>query len=184
MFERFRQNVPLAEYTTLQLGGPARWFHEATSVADLKTTLEFARAEKLRVFVLGGGSNVIIPEHGWDGLGVRIGLRGIQKTDSAGSALLQVGAGEDWDSFVRWAVRQKLSGVECLSGIPGTVGATPVQNVGAYGQEVADTIQVVHALDREDLKERVFRADECAFAYRNRRFKAEDRDRYIITRED
>lgn len=174
----FRQNVPLAPYTTFEVGGPATWFAEAASEADIEAALEFADARKLRLFVLGGGSNVLVSDAGFDGLVLHVGLRGVQQEESVISAA----AGEDWDALVARSVNAGLAGIECLSGIPGTVGGTPVQNVGAYGQEVSRTIRMVRAFDRIERKWVELSNAECGFAYRRSRFnQGDDRDRFIVS---
>lgn len=172
-----RETIALASQTTMHLGGPARYFAECTSAAEIRSCLEWAATEGLPVQVLGGGSNVLFPDAGYAGLVLKVALRGIEFADATAT----VAAGEDWDPFVQQCVARGLAGVECLSGIPGLVGATPIQNVGAYGQEVEDTLVEVQALDRQNLKEVTFTNTECRFTYRQSRFKAEDRDRYIIT---
>lgn len=150
----FLEQVALAPYTTLGIGGPARWMATVSTEGDLVWALKFAAEKDLRVFVLGGGSNLLVGDAGFDGLVVRIALPGIARDGDC----LRVGAGESWDRFVQYAVENDLAGVECLAGIPGTVGGTPVQNVGAYGQEVAETIVRVRAFDLELKK--VCRTDE------------------------
>ncbi|MCY3788978.1 MAG: UDP-N-acetylmuramate dehydrogenase [Gemmatimonadetes bacterium] len=172
-----RENVPLAPFTTMVLGGPARYLAECTSLDEMRTCLEWAEAEGLSVQVLGGGSNVLFADAGYSGLVLKVGLSGVVFN----GATVEVGAGEDWDEFVQCCVERGLAGVECLSGIPGSVGATPIQNVGAYGQEVKDTIVEVRALDRQTLEEIAFAPAECGFAYRQSRFKGADRDRFIVT---
>jgi UDP-N-acetylmuramate dehydrogenase len=175
----FRQNVPLAPYTTFEVGGPAAWFAEAATEADVEAAVELADARKLRLFVLGGGSNVLVSDAGFDGLVLRIGLRGVQREGSVISAA----AGEDWDALVAGTVNAGLAGIECLSGIPGTVGGTPVQNVGAYGQEVSRTIRTLCAFDRVLRKWVELSNPECCFAYRRSRFnQGKDRDRFIVSR--
>jgi UDP-N-acetylmuramate dehydrogenase len=173
----FRENVLLAAYTTLGVGGPARWFAEAVDEADVQEALRFASDRQLRVFVLGAGSNVLAWDEGFDGLVLRIAIRGVKR---AGDSLV-AGAGESWDTLVQFAVDENLAGVECLSGIPGTVGGTPVQNVGAYGQEVSSTIERVRAIDVSSGERIVFGREECGFAYRTSRFNSEDAGQYIIT---
>ena len=138
----FREQVPLAPYTTLGIGGPARYFAEAETEEHVAEALEFAGVRNLPVFILGGGSNIVASDSGFSGLVLHIALRGIK---SRNDDVITAAAGEDWDSFVRICVERRLSGIECLSGIPGTVGGTPVQNVGAYGQEVSDVILSVRA---------------------------------------
>ncbi|MFN0159369.1 MAG: UDP-N-acetylmuramate dehydrogenase [Bacteroidota bacterium] len=176
-----RGSVPLAQYTTLGLGGNARYFTECTSVEELRSTLLHAKYEKLRVFVLGGGSNIIFPDKGYDGLVVRPTMHGMVVQDDGDDVLITVGAGEEWDAFVQYCVEKGFAGVECLSGIPGLVGATPIQNVGAYGQEVRETIVSLKSMDRFTLVHMEFSGEECRFGYRQSRFKSEDMNRYIIT---
>jgi UDP-N-acetylmuramate dehydrogenase len=181
------ENKPFAPFTTFGIGGPARWFVEAASEDEIVEAAAWARERGLALFVLGGGSNLLVSDAGFDGLVLRVGLRGIAVAEAAvdsGQTIYQVGAGEDWDGFVERAVRDNCAGVECLAGIPGTVGGTPVQNVGAYGQEVASAIERVRAFD---LEEHVFvelSAAECGFAYRRSRFNSADRGRYVVTRVD
>ena len=131
-----QQRVPLADLTTIGIGGPARWFVRAESVDRLRHALAWATDRALPVFILGGGSNLLISDAGFDGLVIQIGLRGIEPTPSGDRVLVKAAAGENWDGLVAHTVANGWAGVECLSGIPGSVGATPIQNVGAYGQEV------------------------------------------------
>lgn len=169
-----RRDVPLAALTTLGLGGPARWFLEARDDASLVGALRWAREEEVDVTLLGGGSNVVVGDAGVDGLVVRLALRGVVRHRSARSGdpeLWTVAAGEPWDPVVERAVAEGLAGIECLSGIPGTAGATPIQNVGAYGQEVAEVVESVRVLDRASLEERTMAPEECAFAYRQSLFR-------------
>src|SRR5271163_487414 len=147
-----QENVPLAPLTTLQVGGAARYFAELRREEDVREAAQFAKSRDLPLFVLGGGSNLVIADAGWPGLVLRIAVGGIStdpKATSSNAVLFSVGAGVNWDDFVAQAVVQNCAGVECLSGIPGSVGGTPVQNVGAYGQEVSETIELVRALDLE-----------------------------------
>jgi UDP-N-acetylmuramate dehydrogenase len=177
-----REQVPLAPLTTMGVGGPARYLLEATSEADVREGVEFAHAEGLSLFILGGGSNLLVSDHGFDGVILKIALRGIEQTAHHREVLFSVAAGEDWDSFVADAVEADCAGVECLSGIPGTVGGTPVQNVGAYGQEVSSTIREVYALDLQTLRAVTLTNAECGFAYRNSRFNTTERGRFVILR--
>src|SRR5512146_1743328 len=174
------ENVPLAPLTTLGVGGPARYFVAATSLAEIREALEFARAGGLPLFVLGGGSNLVVADSGFPGLVLKIVLRGIERRREDGKELFTAAAGEDWDAFVAHAVEANCAGLECLSGIPGTVGATPVQNVGAYGQEVADTISEVQALDLRSGEVRALCNPACEFGYRTSVFNTSERGRYII----
>jgi len=180
MYGKLRENVPLAPHTAIGLGGDARYFWDCASESELHEALQFGAARRLPIQVLAGGSNIIFPDAGYPGLVVKVGLRGAAFQDAGEAVLVRAAAGADWDALVREAVDRGLAGIECLSGIPGTVGGTPVQNVGAYGQEIAETLVSVTCLDRASLERRDFRADECGFAYRQSRFKREDRDRYII----
>ena len=175
-----QENIPLAPLTTLRIGGTASFFREADSENAVIEALAFAETRNLPVLILGGGSNLIIADTGFPGVVIRMALRGI--VVSAQGNLIQVtaGAGQDWDSFTRYAVEQGWAGVECLAGIPGTVGATPVQNVGAYGQEVADTIVFVRAYDRRERRIVELSAAECGFAYRHSRFNSSEPDRWVI----
>ncbi len=177
------QDVPLAPFTSLRLGGPARYLARCASVDDIREALAWAAGRELAVHVLGGGSNTLFTDVGFDGLVLHVGLHGIdvQPGSTAETAIVTAAAGEDWDRFVARCIAEDLSGNECLSGIPGLVGATPIQNVGAYGQEVAESIIEVRALERATQDEVVFGAHDCGFAYRTSRFKAVDRDRFLIT---
>jgi UDP-N-acetylmuramate dehydrogenase len=179
------ENKPLAPFTTLGIGGPARWFIEAIGEEDVSLAAAWARARGIKLFVLGGGSNLLIADRGFDGLVLHIALRGISVSEtSAGAAqrTFAAAAGEVWDGFVERTVGENCAGLECLAGIPGTVGGTPVQNVGAYGQEVASAIERVRAFDLAQCTFVEFSAAECGFAYRRSRFNSTDRDRYVVTR--
>jgi UDP-N-acetylmuramate dehydrogenase len=187
---RIEENKPLAPFTTFGIGGPARWFVEAVSEDEIVEATAWARERGLSLFVLGGGSNLLVADRGFDGLVLRVALEGIEAFadgppgDVLGEWVYRVAAGEDWNRFVQRAVVDNCAGIECLAGIPGTVGGTPVQNVGAYGQEVASAIDQVRAFDLEAKTFVEFSAAECAFAYRRSRFNSTDRGRYIVTRVD
>ena len=174
-----REHVPLAPYTTLGLGGPARYFADCASETQVRAALAYGSDRQLPVYILGGGSNVVFPDAGYPGLVLRVTMNGVQYRDS-GNPEVTAGAGVDWDVLVSGAVERGWTGIECLSGIPGTVGGTPIQNVGAYGQEIAETLVSVTCLDRTTLGRRTFTAEECAFGYRDSRFKREDRGRYVV----
>lgn len=170
-----QENIPLAPLTTLGIGGAARFFVEAHSENELLSALEFASQKGLPVFILGGGSNVLIADEGFPGLVIRVAIKGI-----AWNQEITAGAGEDWDDFVGECIQRNLAGIECLSRIPGYVGGTPVQNVGAYGQEVSETITKVRALDRQlncivDLNNA-----GCGFAYRASIFNSTEKNRYVV----
>jgi UDP-N-acetylmuramate dehydrogenase len=175
-----REQVPLAPLTTLGVGGPARFFAEVQAESEVREAVEFARSRDLPLFVLGGGSNLLVADAGFDGLVLKIALRGIDRSAAGGDVTFNAAAGEDWDSFVARAVDDNCAGIECLSGIPGSVGGTPVQNVGAYGQEVSETISEVEAIDRWSLRTSTFTNTECGFGYRSSTFNTSMRDRYII----
>ena len=177
---RIQENVPLAPRTTLEVGGAARYYVEAATLEELREALGFAVARGLPWFVLGGGSNLVVADAGFPGLAINIGLRGIQQRRESGKELFTVAAGENWDAFVAQAVAAHCAGIECLSGIPGTAGATPVQNVGAYGQEVADTIVEVQALDITSGAARLLSKAECEFGYRTSRFNSTALEKYVI----
>jgi len=181
------ENKPLAPFTTFGIGGPARWFVEAASEEEIAEAASWAEEHAVKLFVLGGGSNLLVSDAGFDGLVVRVALRGItaqDAADSTGERIYQAAAGEDWDYFVAFSTQAECAGIECLAGIPGTVGGTPVQNVGAYGQEVASAIERVRAFDLQSHSFVEFAAAECGFAYRRSRFNSENRGRYIVTRVD
>ena len=177
-----QENVPLAPLTTMQVGGPARFFAEASTADEVREAIKFAKARKLGLFVLGGGSNLIIADAGWPGLVLKVAIAGINHRHGHRTANFDVGAGEDWDGFVAITVQHHCAGIECLSGIPGSVGGTPVQNVGAYGQEVANTIVSLVALNIETGEEEEFEKADCAFGYRTSVFNTSQRGRYVILR--
>jgi UDP-N-acetylmuramate dehydrogenase len=167
------EQVPLAPLTTLALGGTARFFAEASETAQLAPALAWARERNLPVFILGGGSNLVVADEGFPGLVLHMRTRGRQWRVENGGFLVDAAAGETWDDVVAEAVARDAAGVECLSGIPGSAGAAPVQNIGAYGQEVAQVVRSVRVLDRQSLEERVLDAAACDFGYRDSIFKRE-----------
>jgi UDP-N-acetylmuramate dehydrogenase len=179
------ENIPLGPLTTFKIGGPARYFVEASSIAELQEAVTFANSRSLPLFVLGGGSNLLVADEGWPGLVLKIAIQGIEQRsghDENGKVLFDVGAGEPWDKFVSRAVMARCAGVECLSGIPGSVGGTPVQNVGAYGQEVSETIASVQVLDLNDGQVRELCNEACGFGYRTSIFNTSERGRFIVLR--
>jgi UDP-N-acetylmuramate dehydrogenase len=178
------ENAPLAPLTTLGVGGLARWFVQATSEAEVADAAGWAREREIPLFVLGGGSNLLVADAGFEGLVLHVGLRGIEVEEVEGERVYRVAAGVDWDAFVARAVGENCAGIECLAGIPGTVGGTPVQNVGAYGQEVASVIERVSAFDLERREFVELTSAECGFSYRRSRFNSDDRGRFIVTRVD
>ena len=176
---QFRENVPLAPLTTFNIGGPARFFAQALTEADLTEALSFASTHTLPLFVLGGGSNLLVPDAGYPGLVLHLKIPGIEPL---ANGLFDVGAGVSWDAFVTHAIAANHAGIECLAGIPGSVGGTPVQNVGAYGQEVSETIVSVRVYDRERSAFSDLPKAACNFRYRASLFNTDARNRYIVTR--
>jgi UDP-N-acetylmuramate dehydrogenase len=204
-----KEAVPLASFTTLKIGGTAKYFIEAGDTSSLVDAINWAQAKGLPIFILGGGSNVVIADSGFQGLVIRFNSpaqqaeifderhelltveplwRGpksmiYQPWSSSGHQhlIVKIGAAQDWNEFVRFCVSKNLAGVECLAGIPGNVGATPIQNVGAYGQDVSETIVAVEAFDLQNNCLVEIPASECEFGYRSSRFKHRDRNRFIVT---
>ena len=175
------QNVCLAGLTTFKIGGDARYFARAGKEADILKAIEFAEINDLPIFIIGGGSNVLIADGEFCGLVVKVDIKGISVA-AGGNETVRVtaGAGEDWDELVAFCVGENFQGFECLSGIPGLVGGTPIQNVGAYGQEVSETIVSVRCLDRKTKKIVEFSNAECGFAYRTSVFNTSEKNRYIV----
>jgi UDP-N-acetylmuramate dehydrogenase len=175
-----QQDVPLAPLTTLEIGGPARYYRYASDRATVRAAVRWVADRGLPLLVLGGGSNLVVADEGFPGLALHLGLQGRTAAERDGALELTAGAGEDWDPLVAEAVAGGWAGLECLSGIPGRVGATPIQNVGAYGQDVAETVSRVEALDLATGAVTGLSNAECRFGYRHSRFKREDRGRYVI----
>jgi len=176
-----REHVPLAPLTTLGVGGPARYFAEVRSEAEVVEAIGFATSRQLSLFVLGGGSNVLVADSGFPGLVLKVAVAGVSHSTSPdGHVVFTAGAGVEWDALVGQTVEANCAGLECLSGIPGTVGGTPVQNVGAYGQEVSETMREVRALDLRTLKVQTLCNADCRFSYRSSIFNTSARDRYVI----
>jgi len=183
---KISENISLASFTTFEIGGLARWFCEATSEAEIIEAVQWASVRNLPLFVLGGGSNLLVSDEGFSGLVLKVGLTGFSvcEDDGQGHTILQAAAGEEWEHCVQQSLELNLAGLECLAGIPGTVGGTPVQNVGAYGQEVATVIDRVRAFDRQTGKFVEFTNAECGFAYRHSRFNSKDQEKYLVCRVD
>ncbi len=175
------EREPLAKRTTFGVGGPARFFVEVASEAELAAALDRADALGVPAFVLGGGSNLLVSDRGLDALVIRLALRGVDVEHGGARSVIRAAAGEPWDAFVARTVNEGLAGLECLSGIPGDVGATPIQNVGAYGQEVAETIERVEVIDRKTHAKSTLDNAACSFAYRDSIFKREARGRWVVT---
>lgn len=177
---RIQENVPLAPFTTIGIGGPARYFIRARTVDELREAVAWARDRDQSLFILGGGSNLLVADRGFPGAVVHNDLRGITIESEDEFATVKVAAGERWDDFVAFAVERGWAGVECLSGIPGSAGATPIQNVGAYGQDVSETIIRVEVLDRRDGLVKILTNWDCRFGYRSSLFRDVERDRYVV----
>jgi len=175
-------NIPLKNFTTMKLGGPARFLADAHTVTELRQVYNNAKAKNLPIFILGGGSNVIAHDDGYAGLIIRMRIPGFDiVSDDTNSTTIKIGAGELWDDIVKRTVDMKLSGIEAMSAIPGTVGAAPVQNVGAYGQEIADTLVSVEAYDSQSDNMVILQNEDCQFAYRQSIFRSTAKGRYVIT---
>lgn len=174
-------NIPLKNYTTMKLGGNARFMTEVRTPADVQEVCRNATAQRLPIFILGGGSNVIVRDDGFNGIVVRNRIPGFEVVaDEAGATTIKVGAGENWDETVKKTVDMNLSGIEAMSAIPGTAGAAPVQNVGAYGQEIADTLVSLEAYDIQEDRFVSLEASDCGFSYRNSIFRSTAAGRYVI----
>jgi UDP-N-acetylmuramate dehydrogenase len=177
-----RTNIPLKNLTTMKIGGPARFFAEVFSLEELQAVYQNAQSKQIPVFVLGGGSNVIAQDAGYQGLVVRMRIPGFDIVkDDLYSTTIKIGAGENWDAIVDKTVKMNLSGIEAMSAIPGTVGAAPVQNVGAYGQEISETLVSLDAYDTENDAFVILQNSECGFSYRHSIFRGESKGRFVIT---
>ncbi|HKZ17623.1 MAG TPA: UDP-N-acetylmuramate dehydrogenase [Geobacteraceae bacterium] len=175
-----RENVSLAALTTFGVGGPARYFVQISREKDAVSALAFACERGLDPIVLGGGSNVLISDEGFPGLVIQNRIKGLTVEEAGGNVLANVGGGEDWQDFTDLCVAREWQGVECLAGIPGTVGASPIQNVGAYGQEVSQVISRVRCLETATGKAVTFDNEQCAFRYRESIFNTREAGKYIV----
>ena len=176
-----KEYEPLAPRTTFSVGGPARWFVEVESLEGLAGALELANTKKWQVLLLGGGSNLLVGDAGFDGLVISFTDSSFEVLqDKPEYVVVKVGAGHDWDRLVARCVAQGWAGIECLSGIPGCVGAAPIQNIGAYGQEIAECIEAVHVMDRLSSEVKRLDAGACGFRYRHSHFKADWRGSYVV----
>jgi UDP-N-acetylmuramate dehydrogenase len=176
---KIQENVSLKEYTTFKIGGPAKFFCVVKNENDLIEAFNFSKKNKVPVFVLGGGSNILVADEGYQGLVIKMEMTGIVHAEDGDVVHVTAMAGEDWDKFVEKMVGMGFYGLENLSGIPGTVGASPVQNIGAYGVEAKDTIELVYVLDMQKDEYKTFTNNECKFDYRNSIFKEEE-GRYVV----
>jgi UDP-N-acetylmuramate dehydrogenase len=175
-------NIPLKNFTTMKLGGPARFMVEVRSAEEVKAVHDNATSKNLPIFILGGGSNVIARDEGYPGIVIRVRIPGFEIiNDDINTTTIKIGAGEGWDSVVKRTVDMHLSGIEAMSMIPGTSGAAPVQNVGAYGQEIADTLVSLEAYDSQTKTFVVLSNEACGFAYRDSIFRGNEKGRYVIT---
>jgi UDP-N-acetylmuramate dehydrogenase len=175
-----QEHVPLTPRTTLGVGGPARWLVEAGSEAEVAAALAWAGDRGVATLVLGGGSNLLVADRGFPGLVIRVRVGGLRATPCGDEVEVEAGAGEPWDALVAKAVASGWAGIECLSGIPGDAGATPIQNVGAYGQEVAETIARVRVMDRATGQVAELDREACGFGYRDSVFKREEKGRWVV----
>lgn len=175
-------NVSLKDYTTMKIGGNARFIANVTNIEELETVCNNAKSQNLPIFVIGGGSNLIGTDQDYNGIIIKMQIPGFEIiADDQDSTTTKIGAGEDWDFVVKRTVDLNLGGIEAMSAIPGTSGAAPVQNVGAYGQEIADTLQSLEAYDLTNNQFVILSHDDCKFAYRDSIFRNEAKGRYIIT---
>lgn len=177
----FEEQVPLAPFTTFRIGGPARYFCRVASEDALLEAVRWARDKEVPLFVLGGGSNVLVSDAGFGGLVVKMEARGVSRCERDGEIIVSAAAGELWDDLVEDTVKRVLFGLENLSAIPGTVGAAPVQNIGAYGAEISQVIEKVRVLDTRSLEFLDLGKDDCQFGYRDSLFKRR-KGRYVITK--
>lgn len=174
-------NIPLKNYVTMKIGGNARFMTDVRVPADVAAICQRAKEQNLPIFILGGGSNTIVRDEGFAGIVVRNRIPGFHiLEETASDTTIKIGAGEQWDDIVKKTVEMNLSGIEALSAIPGTAGAAPVQNVGAYGQEVAETLVSLEAYDMQDDKIVILSNEECGFSYRHSIFRGDQTGRYVI----
>lgn len=175
-------NIPLKNFTTMRLGGPARFMVEVRTTDELIAVHRNARSKNLPIFILGGGSNVIARDEGFFGIVIRIRIPGFEiVNDDINTTAIKIGAGEGWDETVKKTVDMHLTGIEAMSAIPGTTGAAPVQNIGAYGQEIADTLVSLEAYDSQTDQMVTLQAADCNFSYRDSIFRSTEIGRYVIT---
>lgn len=175
-------DIDLSKLTTMKIGGKAKYYTEIINSGQLKEVLSWTTEQKIPFYILGGGSNTVFDDGFFDGLIILINIKGIEKvSENHESAIVRVGAGEDWDETVKQIVDMNLWGMEALSGIPGKTGAAPYQNIGAYGQELKDTVDHIEAFDTLNGKISELSNAECNFGYRDSIFKSSEKGRYIIT---
>ena len=178
---KIEENVSLREHSSMRLGGTARFLTTVNSEEDLLSTLDFAKEKGVKFTVVGEGSNIVWTDDGYSGLVIVMKIEHLDAREEDGSFIFKVGAGNNWDDFVEETVKKGLSGIEALSLIPGSCGAAPVQNIGAYGQEASDTIELIRALDTSTNEFIEIPNSDCGFGYRKSIFNSEQKGRYIIT---
>src|SRR5208283_1525136 len=176
-----KENYPLRELTTFKIGGAARYFTEVSRENEIIQALEFAKERSLDLFVLGGGSNLLISDAGFSGLVIHNKITGLESSRKGNSIIVTANAGHDWDAFTKFCTEHNWQGVECLSGIPGSVGAAPVQNIGAYGQSAENVVEEVRAIDISTGAPAILGNRECGFGYRKSIFNTTAAGQYIIT---
>ncbi|MEK7589689.1 MAG: UDP-N-acetylmuramate dehydrogenase [Patescibacteria group bacterium] len=179
---KIEQNILLKPFTTFKVGGNADYFCRVSSVDELKEAVSFSRENNIPIFVLGGGSNILVSDNGFKGLVIKIEINGMSFKEDGDSVLISAFAGEDWDNVVELSVKKQLYGIENLSFIPGTVGASVVQNIGAYGTEIKNVVTSVEVFDTQNLKIIVLKKTECEFGYRDSIFKKPRGGNYIVTK--
>lgn len=177
---QIQKNIPLSPLTTIKLGGKADFFAEVKNEDELREAIRFAKKNHLKIHFLGGGSNTVFPDANLKKLVIKISITGISFKTNGKNILATAKAGVVWDDLVSACIKKDFQGLETLSGIPGTVGASPVQNIGAYGSEVSSVIKEVKVLDLKTLKEKIFSNKNCLFSYRNSRFRGKDKDKFVI----
>ncbi len=173
-------DVPLSPLTTLGVGGAARWYLRATTIDEVVVAHQWSQERGLPLIVIGDGSNLVVADAGVEGLVLQVAIEGVDFDSCGERTVVRLGAGERWDAAVAATVEKGLVGLECLSGIPGSAGATPIQNVGAYGQDVAETIRWVTVFDRQSGAVGRLSGADCQFGYRSSRFKREDAGRFVV----
>ncbi|MBK8983411.1 MAG: UDP-N-acetylmuramate dehydrogenase [Ignavibacteria bacterium] len=176
-----KKNVKLSDHTTIALGGTASYFISCKSPDEIIEALKLSAEKNLQVQVMSGGSNIVFPDSGFQGVVISVDIKGITFNKNGDDIFVIAGAGENLDGLISECIKHGYAGIECLSGIPGSAGAAPIQNAGAYGQEIADVLEYVSVIDRSDLSFKKFTNPECGFSYRQSRFKKEDADKFIIT---
>lgn len=176
-----KENVILSEHTSIKLGGTALYFISCRSTDEISEALKFSKEKNLQVQIMSGGSNIVFPDTGFPGVVISVEIKGLTFHKSGEDIFAVAGAGVSLDGLIVECIDRGYAGIECLSGIPGSAGAAPIQNAGAYGQEIADVLEYVTVIDRKDFSLRKFTNTECGFSYRQSRFKKEDADKYIIT---